>query len=79
MVTLLLEIARNILFLFFSLRPRPNLEKLHKFFQWRGLPHTSLLRLFMLLLVLNFVPQLLQSNRWPLRCQIFSLLVLART
>ena len=33
-LTLLLEVARNVLFLFSSLWPSPDMEKLQKFFQW---------------------------------------------
>ena len=78
-MTIFLEIASNIPFIFSSLWPLPDLEKLQKFFHWRGLQHTSFLCLFMLLLVLNFWPQLLQSNTGLLCCQIVCLQVLAKT
>ena len=48
----------------------PHIEKLQKLFLWWGLPHTSFLCLLMLLLVLNFLPQSLQTNTWPLCCNI---------
>ena len=45
------------------------MEKWQELFLWRGLPHTSLLCLLMLLLGLNFLEQPLQANTWPLCCQ----------
>ena len=41
----------------FILWPISHLEKMQKFFLWRSLPHASFLCLFMLLSVLNFLPQ----------------------
>ena len=82
MSALFLERARTILFLsfypitfslrmismmvVFTLWPLPYLEKLQKFFLWRGLPDIIFLCLFMLLLVLYFLSQPLQINIWPL-------------
>ena len=48
----------------------PHMEKWQKLFLWWGLPHTCLLCQFMLFLGLNFLPQPLQANTWPLCFQI---------
>ena len=62
MLTLFLEMAINFLYLSSSLWSLLDLEKLKNVFQWQGLPHRSFFCLFMLLLVLNILPQPLQSN-----------------
>ena len=46
------------------------MEQFQKLFLWRGLPRTSFFCLLMLLLVLNLLPQYLQTNIWQLCCQI---------
>ena len=48
----------------------PHMEKLQNLFQRRGLPHTNFWFLFMLLLVLSLLPQPLETNTWPLCCQM---------
>ena len=46
----------------------PRMQKWQKL--WWGLPHTRFLCLLTLLLGLNYFPQPLQANTWPLCCQI---------
>ena len=44
----------------------PHMEKFQKLFLLRGLSQTSFLSLLLLLFVLNFLPQPLQTNTWLL-------------
>ena len=54
------------------------MEKLQRLFLWWVLKWNSFLGLLMPLLVLNFLPQPLQTNTWPLCCQIMCWLAVCK-